>query len=136
MGELVKRRRLLNISLFIPEVLEPAPLPVAAATILRVQSAMQPLISYHRMPPPSAAPSRVLEWQQRKADRARDPLFGPADGGGDAVLTGTIAATATLGTKIIAATANAITTNAGARVWFPSQHVDKLCLAPSAKRWR
>jgi hypothetical protein len=88
------------------------------------------------MLPTSAASARVREWQQRKDDHVQDPLLGPGDSPRDAVLAGAVSATATFGGNVIAITNNAITTNAGARVWFPVQHVNKHFLAPSTKRWR
>jgi len=78
--------------------------------------------------------SGVDEWIARKAAHDTDPLFG--DTPVEAELSGTMIATATMGGIQIARTSNAITTNAGTRVWFPCQHVDKRFLAPSMKRWR
>ena len=88
------------------------------------------------MLPSSNAHDRVREWQRRKACSAPDPLFGPDGETIDGELTGAVVASATLAGKVVASTGNAITTNAGARVWFPVQHVNRSLLAPSTKRWR
>jgi hypothetical protein len=92
--------------------------------------------SFARMTSAKDARECVREWQERKACRAEDPLFGGSDVGSDAVLAGNVAAAATLSGKVIASSENALVTNAGARVWFPAQHVNKCFLAPSTKRWR